>query len=59
MVIMGCRILSTSNSLKDIGEDKVKSKGYGSILNGVLTSISNLFFFIWWVTVGWLSCSRD
>jgi len=53
MVTMGCRILSTSNSLKDIGEYKVKSKGYGSILNGILTSISNPFFFIWWITVGW------
>ena len=53
MVIMGYRILSTSDSLKDMEADKVNSKGYGSVLNGVLTSILNPFFFIWWITVGW------
>lgn len=53
MVILGYRILGPSNSLKDIKEDNVISKGYGSVLSGVLTSISNPFLFIWWATIGW------
>lgn len=53
MVMLGYRILGSSNSLKDVKEDNVISKGYGSVLSGVLTSISNPFFFIWWATIGW------
>ncbi len=53
MVIMGCRILFSSNSLKEIKEDNGISKGYGPVFSGVLTSVANPFFFIWWATIGW------
>ncbi len=53
MVILGYRILGSSNSLKELKSNKVSSKGYGSVLSGILTSISNPFFFIWWATIGW------
>ena len=53
MVILGYRILSSSNSLKELKSDKELSKGYGSVLSGILTSIFNPFFFIWWATIGW------
>ncbi len=56
LVFMGYRIISSSNSLKEIkddhGNDKV-SKGYGSVISGILTSFSNPFFFLWWATIGW------
>jgi len=56
MVVMGYRIIGTSNSLKEIKddhEDDKVSKGYGSVISGILTSFSNPFFFLWWATIGW------
>ncbi len=54
LVLMGYRIIGSSNSLKEIREDNGISKRYGPVLNGVLTSVSNPFFFIWWATIGWV-----
>ena len=56
MVVMGYRIIGSSNSLKELKEDHEDdkiSKGYGSVISGVLTSFSNPFFFLWWATIGW------
>lgn len=53
MVLMGYRIVYSSNSLKEIKEENEISKRYGPVLSGFLTSVANPFFFIWWATIGW------
>jgi threonine/homoserine/homoserine lactone efflux protein len=51
LVYMGYRISQSSPpSLQEKAEATDK---YGSVLGGVLSSISNPYFFIWWVTIGW------
>lgn len=53
MVLMGSKIMCSSTSLSEIRDDNEIYKNYGSILNGIITSFSNPFFFIWWATIGW------
>jgi threonine/homoserine/homoserine lactone efflux protein len=50
LVFMGYFILRSSNHSINIPDD-VSGK-HGSVLNGIITSISNPYFFIWWATVG-------
>lgn len=51
LVYMGYRI-SQSSPPHFQGKVKAPDK-YGSVLGGILSSISNPYFFIWWVTIGW------
>jgi threonine/homoserine/homoserine lactone efflux protein len=51
LVYMGYRI-SQSSPPRFQGKVKAPDK-YGSVLGGILSSISNPYFFIWWVTIGW------
>lgn len=59
MVFMGFQIARSSNSIHDLDKNNQSHKDfesrrdYGPILNGILTSISNPYFFIWWATIGW------
>lgn len=53
MMFMGYKTIVSSNILKNLDENTVPSKSYGPILDGILTSLSNPFFFIWWATIGW------
>ncbi len=53
MVLMGFQISISSKSIKkEEKPDKVKND-HGPFLNGILTSISNPYFYIWWATIGW------
>lgn len=40
------------NGLTKISQDDEKVGKYRSVFNGILTSLSNPFFFIWWATIG-------
>ena len=51
LVYMGYRI-SQSSPPRFQGKVKAPDK-HGSVLGGILSSISNPYFFIWWVTIGW------
>lgn len=53
MVFMGFQMTRSSNSIEDLHTTGETSNDYGPILNGILTSISNPYFFIWWATIGW------
>jgi threonine/homoserine/homoserine lactone efflux protein len=53
MVLMGFQMARSSTSLQDLQKSSETSNGYGPIINGILTSVSNPYFFIWWATVGW------
>jgi threonine/homoserine/homoserine lactone efflux protein len=52
LVFMGYSISSSSNQLADISGNEKLPMRYGPILGGVITSISNPYFFIWWATIG-------
>ncbi len=52
LVFMGYRISSSSNPLTDSSSKEMLAQRYGPVLGGVITSISNPYFFIWWATIG-------
>lgn len=52
MLLMGYRIIG-SNPFNKIQMEDDTSNSYGPVLSGILTSLSNPFFFIWWATIGW------
>jgi threonine/homoserine/homoserine lactone efflux protein len=52
MLLMGYRIIG-SNPFNKIQIKEDTSSSYGPVLNGILTSLTNPFFFIWWATIGW------
>jgi threonine/homoserine/homoserine lactone efflux protein len=53
MVFMGFQMARSSTSMQDLHQNIETNRGSGPILNGILTSISNPYFFIWWATIGW------
>lgn len=53
MIFMGLRITRSPYTFDKLEEYNGNKKDYGSVLSGFFTSVSNPFFFIWWVTVGW------
>jgi len=52
LIFMGYSISKSKDTLSDLHLNENKSQRYGSVFGGILTSISNPFFFIWWSTVG-------
>lgn len=58
MLLMGYRIIG-SNPFNKIQMEDDTSNSYGPVLSGILTSLSNPFFFIWWATIGWAFMFKD
>lgn len=50
LVFMGYNIARSANQLSQISPDT--NQRYGSFFGGLITSISNPYFFIWWATIG-------
>lgn len=52
LIVMGLQMVKSKPYLKvPEGNLKLKSKSH-SVLEGILSSISNPYFFIWWATIG-------
>ncbi len=52
LIYMGYNTYKSTVSLQDISDTDESSSRYGSVLKGILTSVSNPYFFIWWATIG-------
>lgn len=52
LIFMGYNISKSNESLSNIKTDENGIQKYGSFLRGIITSISNPYFFIWWATIG-------
>lgn len=51
LIFMGVQLIRNSPQLESTPEISVNKK-YGTIVNGIITSATNPFFFIWWATIG-------
>ena len=52
LIFMGYNISKYKNNLSDIKNGNIKVQKYGSVMGGIITSLSNPFFYIWWATIG-------
>ena len=52
LIFMGYNISKQDKPISEIKNDDYKSQKYGSVMGGIITSLSNPFFYIWWATVG-------
>lgn len=52
LIFMGYNISRSHKSLSDIEKEENKQSTYGSVIGGIITSLSNPFFYVWWATVG-------
>ncbi|MDP3066860.1 MAG: LysE family transporter [Methanobacteriaceae archaeon] len=51
LIYMGYQI--SQSSPPHLQENKEAPHKYGSVFSGILSSVSNPYFFIWWATIGW------
>jgi threonine/homoserine/homoserine lactone efflux protein len=53
LIYMGYKTSRSSVEFQEITNNPVSSSRYGSVVDGIITSVSNPYFFIWWATIGW------
>lgn len=52
LIFMGYNISKPDKILSDIEKEEYGTQKYGSVMGGIITSLSNPFFYIWWATIG-------
>jgi threonine/homoserine/homoserine lactone efflux protein len=52
LIFMGYSISKPDKTLSDIEKEEYGTQKYGSVMGGIITSLSNPFFYIWWATIG-------
>jgi len=52
LIFMGYSTSRSNTTLSNIKTEEDRNQKYGSFIKGVITSISNPYFFIWWGTIG-------
>lgn len=52
LILMGYNISKPKKTLSDIEKGDYGAQKYGSVIGGIITSLSNPFFYIWWATIG-------
>ena len=52
LIVMGYNISRSNTVLSSIKADENGIQKYGSFIKGIITSLSNPYFFIWWATIG-------
>jgi len=50
LIFMGLKLFKTNPKLYEL--DKELKSNHSSIADGIITSLSNPYFFIWWATIG-------
>lgn len=52
LIYIGYNTSKSSQKLQNLQKRDGLSQRYGSVFGGIITSISNPYFFIWWATIG-------
>ncbi len=52
LILMGYKISTQDKTLSYLKNNDYEAQKYGSIMGGIITSLSNPFFYIWWATIG-------
>ena len=52
LIFIGYNTARSNDTLSSIKTDENGVQKYGSLLKGIITSVSNPYFFIWWATIG-------
>lgn len=52
LILMGYDIFRQDKTLSYLKDKDNQVHKYGSIMGGIITSLSNPFFYIWWATIG-------
>ena len=52
LIFMGYNISKPDKILSDIEKEEYGTQKYGFVMGGIITSLSNPFFYIWWATIG-------
>lgn len=53
LIFLGYKTSISYKDFQEFSNQDNQLRSYGSIMGGIISSISNPYFFIWWITIGW------